>query len=619
MLVALTFVSSNVVVAAQAAGSGPASPEGQLASQVHELASRLEDTRESLKDTRESNRANDTMILTPMAILIGILAAGGALGIVFSVRDQRRTSQLHALSVSAEVGTQRRIEESYSTFLGESQKTLTLVNDTLGLAKEATDREARSMDLKAKSNLDALEAEAEDLVLQVIETGDYEEIVDLPEPRSRVQSIARRLASLEGYVVLQDIDLHPYSRLVKGIEQFLDGSITAALHTLRHAAQDSSNRQLQRFSLYWAAKLNNAVGSYDHALHLLDQALELFGTQESIEKQEMRRLHLETEFFQISEEVASATETPLGAIDRFKSVKRTLVDLADVSQRIQRMTAHDKDKHAHHEVAINLADIYSWIAYRPWALCSQLDGTAREDAEAVVRKVNQEVAEELVAKKIFEERVADGRVEEKVAEEIAHTAQNDLTASLDDEQLTRVLRLNEEAFRAWVMLQAKRVFPKIEDLHSDEGVDFSLIFGRAECDFALGDSHDVEEYKALEGKALEDQVGGHREHRWAVELAQIALISKVRLLRHAEVDRQHADVDKLLGEVDSTYIRLQNALHGAPDHNVNIFSHLQRRNLDENSFREEATSLKDQAKEGLPEYVSDEPSGRKHQAPGEGA
>ncbi len=137
-------------MAAQAAQSGTASPAGQLANQVHELASRLDDTRESLKETRESNHENDSLILTPMAILIGILAAGGALGIVFSVRDQRRASQLHALSVSAEVGTQRRIEESYSTFLDESQKTLTLVNDTLGLAKEASVREARSMDLKAK-------------------------------------------------------------------------------------------------------------------------------------------------------------------------------------------------------------------------------------------------------------------------------------------------------------------------------------------------------------------------------------------------------------------------------------------------------------------------------------
>jgi tetratricopeptide (TPR) repeat protein len=475
------------------------------------------------------------------------------------------------------------------------------------------------MDLKAKSNLDALEAEAEDLVLQVIETGDYEEIVDLPEPRSRVQSIARRLASLEGYVVLQDIDLHPYSRLVKGIEQFLDGNITAALHTLRHAAQDSSNRQLQRFSLYWAAKLNNAVGNHDHALHLLDQALELLGTQESIEKQEMRRLHLETEFFQISEEIASDTERPLDAVDRFKSVKRTLVDLADVSQRIQQMTKHDKDKHAHHEVAINLADIYSWIAYRPEALCNQLDGTARKEAEEVVMKVAHEIAEEAVAKEIADEQVPEVAVEEKVAKELARIVQDHLPASLEDKHLSCVLNLGEEAFRAWVMLQAKRVFPKMDDLHSDEGVDFSLIFGRAECDFALGDSHDVEEYKELEGKALEDQVGGHREHRWTVELAQIALISKVRLLRHAEVDRKHVDVDKLRGEVDSTYIRLQSALHGAPDHNVNIFSHLQRRNLDENSFRKEATSLKDQAKEGLHEYLSDEPSSGEPQAPGEGA
>src|ERR1700722_18055215 len=78
------------------------------------------------------NRVSDLeeivqLLLAPIAILIGILSLGGALGIVFSLRDQRRLSQLHELAVSSEVSSQRRTELSYSSFLEESQKTLTLV------------------------------------------------------------------------------------------------------------------------------------------------------------------------------------------------------------------------------------------------------------------------------------------------------------------------------------------------------------------------------------------------------------------------------------------------------------------------------------------------------------
>jgi hypothetical protein len=530
-------------------------PSIRTADEVAGLSAKVHELDYKLADTRSSNNQIDNLILTPVAILVSILVAGGALGIVFSVRDQRRVSQLHGLAVSSEMSGQRRIEESYSTFLGESQKTLTLVNDTLGLAKEASDREARSMDLKAKANLDAIEAEAEDLVLQVIETGDYEEIIDKPDYRSRVQSIASRLASLEGYVVLQDIDLHPYSRLIKGIEQFLDGNITGSLHTLRHAAQDSSNKQLQRFSLYWAAKLNNAVGNYDHALHLLDQAKELFGDQASVEAYELDRLHLETEFFQIADEAKDAPPDV-----RLKSVRSTLAKLADISKQIRELTKHNTDQHAYHEFAVTRADIYSWIAYQSDVLCEQLPRSGRQAAE-----------------KIKSATIDDG------------------TSSLQDRDLAKILALSKDGLRAWALLQAKLVYPAMESLHSEEGIDFSLIFGRAECDFALADEHDIEEYKALEGRAIEDQVGGHREHRWAVELAQIALISKVRLLKHAELAKNVTEAERLRGEVESTFIRVQNALHGAPDHTVKIFSHLQRRNLDETSFREEAANLKAQA------------------------
>jgi hypothetical protein len=565
-----------VVVAALAVAQTPAEASAELA----KLSGRVDELSYKLNDTRKSNDQIDSLILTPVAILVSILAAGGALGIVFSVRDQRRFSQLHGLAVSAEVTAQRRADESYNTFLGESQKTLTLVNDTLRLAKEASDREARSMELKTKSNLDAIDAEAEDLVLEVIQSN-FEEIVDKPEYRARVKSIAGRLASLEGYVVLQDIDLHPYSRLVKGIEQFLDGQTSAALQTLRHASQDSSNRQLQRLSLYWAAKMSNAVGNYDQARNFLDQAKDLVGEKDTLEAYEFARLHLQSEFFQQAEEAGD--ESPL---QRLRRVKGTLVELAAVSKAIVSLSKHRDDQHAHHDVAGTRADIFSWVAYRPARLCEQLPADARSAAAAAP----------------FEE--TEGGL-----------------AVLDNESLAEVFDLSDDALRAWALLQAKRIYPDMDTLHSSEGTDFSLIFGRAECDFALDDGHDVEEYRALEGRAIEDRVGAHREHRWAVELAQIALVGRARLLKHVEMslaatesevalaaerraeptasgeeaNRLRESADHLRRDVEASYVRLQEALHGAPDHTVKIFSHLQRRNLSVVDFREEALRLKRQA------------------------
>ena len=108
------------------------------------------------------------LILAPMSILIGILALGGSLGVVFSLRDQRRISQLQELTVGSEVSSQRRTEQSYSAFLDESQKTLTLVNDTLTLAREASDNAAQTMERKARSNLTRIEANAQDSTREVL-------------------------------------------------------------------------------------------------------------------------------------------------------------------------------------------------------------------------------------------------------------------------------------------------------------------------------------------------------------------------------------------------------------------------------------------------------------------
>jgi hypothetical protein len=502
------------------------------------------------------------LVLLPIAVLIGILCAGGVIGVVFSVRDQRRVSQLHELTVSSEMAAQRRTEQSHNTFLSESQKTLTLVNDTLALAKEANEQAAHKMQVKAGDNLAAIEQRAEDLILDIIETGDFEEVVDIPEHRLRLRSIASELGSIEGYLRLQGIPLPPYSRFVKGIEQFLDGAIAGSLQTLRHAALDSSNRQLQRFSLYWAAKLNNAVGNYEHAENLFEQAVEHAG-EDTVERYELERAHLETEFFRIAD--TSKANTPA---QRLEQVTRTLGKLEIVSEKLD-AKAHDyKDQHSNHEVAATRADIYTWVAHDPEKLCHQLPKHAIANA-----------------KKLSQGHAFDG---------VLSTNSDDDKATLD-----LVLNLDSEEIRAWALLQALRIYIFQHDSHEQSshattGIDFSLLFGKAECHFALRDEHDIVEYNDLKHKALEQEQGSHREHRWTVELAQISLICKVRLLSH-EQDREGSDVASLEGEVGGAYAHLQDVLHGAPDHNVTIFSHIQRRNLDEEEFRLEADALRRQA------------------------
>jgi tetratricopeptide (TPR) repeat protein len=527
--------------------------------QIDELTTQVDDMQKILN-----------LVLVPIAVLIGILCAGGVIGVVFSVRDQRRVSQLHELTVSSEMASQRRTDQSYNTFLEASQRTLTLVNDTLQLAKQATDAAAHTMQLKADTNLAAIEAKAEDLILNVIETSDFEKVVDDPDNRSRLQALANELTSLEGYLMLQDIELPPYSRFVKGIDQYLEDDTAGALHTLRHAAQDTANRQLQRFSLYWTAKLNNALGQYDHALRLFEQAVEHVGA-DTVERYELDRAHLETEFFQIADS-SEATEP----LTRLREVRRTLVKLEVVAGKLWEKTKDERRQNANHEVAATRGDIYTWIAYDRVHLNRQLLDVVRIEALRALARDDGTFDGTL--------SLVAGDAPVTKGEEPSEAAQ----------KLARVLELEPEALRAWALMQAEGVYARQTHVGGAD-IDFSLEFGRAECHFALHRAEDVAEYKKLEGKAIQDQRGSHREHRWTVELAQIALICEARLLWHARDDRDGAEVEHHTIDIEGAYTRVQDALHGAPDHRVKIFSHLQRRCLTEDEFLVEAGLLRQQA------------------------
>ncbi len=72
------------------------------------LAAGSDFQRELRQDTRIHDLRKDvdehekiiTYLLFPVTVLVGILSLGGAIGVVFSFRDQRRISQLHELTVA---------------------------------------------------------------------------------------------------------------------------------------------------------------------------------------------------------------------------------------------------------------------------------------------------------------------------------------------------------------------------------------------------------------------------------------------------------------------------------------------------------------------------------------
>ena len=499
---------------------------------VNDRVDRLDRDVDHLQDTW-------TFLLIPMSILVAFLAIGGGLGVVFSIRDQRRVGQLHELAVGAEMASQRRTEQSFTAFLEGSQTTLTLVNDTLQLAKQATESERDALKRRASAGLKEVEEKAEDLVLRVAKTEDFDVLLDIRDHRTELERIAAELSRLDTYRQLQeDIELPPYSRFILGIQQFLNDDTRTALRTLRVSTEEPKP-QLQRMALYWSSKFNTALGEYDEARWLLSRAV-TESAETRIARLEYRRLLREVEFYEFADAHADATPS-----ERYEGLKDVIADLAELAPTLAEKTKNDDRQHPNFEMRETRADIFMWIAYDP-------DNLARPLAHRL----------ELSAEKLRE----------------LHDANP--SELLDDE------------LRAWAVWQAEDLYPAADEL-GEEGADvtFALRLGRVESDFALGFA-DPDSYPPLERHAVDDQRREHREHRHTIELAQIALLCEARLLYlETPGDYDGRQTDRGLHEAMGD---LTGAVVTAPDHQMTVFSHLQRRNIRMDELEKEAAALEEQ-------------------------
>jgi tetratricopeptide (TPR) repeat protein len=525
----------------------------------HQIADLSEEVDEVASDS-EKTQMIENVILTPVALLVSILAAGGILGVVYSVRDQRRSSQLHELTVSGEIASQRRSEQSYGSFLEQSQTTLSLVNDTLELAKEATDRAAHSMELKAQSRVDAIEERAQKLMLDVFGEREFELIINDPNRRDELHSIAADLRSLEGYLSLQDIKLRQYTKFVKAIDQFLLDDTESAIQALRLASQDRATGDLQRFVEYWLGYMLTTVGDYDEAVGKFRHD-EIDLKKDDPEYFQLERIIAETEFFALAKDVAQSEALKKGEKkivpprERFKRVAKLLDRLAKMAVDLEKSESQSAKGHTRLEIARTRADIYEWVAYDPRHLDEQLKKKPIDECKAVLRRHPEE-------KKVVKAK------------------------KFSSSEAWKELR-NPDAFRAWALRQARQICEAQDERNLD--VEFAL----AECLFKLrSDKADAAFERAL--LVLQNEFGELHEKRRLASIHQSALICHSRLLelRRSNDQQRRAETHQVTQAAREARDLVREMRQGK----VTVFSQIQRRNISQADFKEEIDEIVKQDK-----------------------
>lgn len=299
-----------------------------------------------------------------LAALTALLALGGLTSFVSWYRNETRQSQSFAVGLAGEVAREGRAAQTHESLLASSQQTLTLVNGTLQLAMDASNRAANAIQLKAKETLHHLDLAARTLFAKVPVADDRAIVAD-QERRTEVTSIAHRIDAfnLNRFILPEDLPLTPSCTFLWGMQQHLDQHFDEAFEAWHGVALDDAAPQALRSSAwFWIGYERNNLGQFAEAERDFEKARQL---AQGARAYELRRIQLETRFFNKTRERAADLIQPfkdlLRAIDAEESdehiaqtrlrILSTLGNVCHVAGDDARRSKDDNRAHDHYTAA----------------------------------------------------------------------------------------------------------------------------------------------------------------------------------------------------------------------------------------------------------------------------
>jgi hypothetical protein len=299
---------------------------------------------EELREEIDQLQGFWTLILLPTSILVALLIAGGIIGIFKSLRFERRQTQLldesqerareiHALTVSGEAAAQDRAAESHEKFLAGSSKTLTLVNDTLRLAKEASERAEKAKEEKASERLNEIDRDAKEVLSDALDKYDFKIVVRDPWTEEKLQDVAERLRGIESFADAHGLELSPQCLFAKGLDRHLSFAPERAIDRWCKAA-DRAEPELAALARFWVGYERNNLGQFQKAAKAFRLAREQhLADPEQAQHYELRRIEIQSRFFEAAEMHFEGIDGRREVIDEFLSGIDQLLEALDPGRK----------------------------------------------------------------------------------------------------------------------------------------------------------------------------------------------------------------------------------------------------------------------------------------------
>jgi len=328
-----------------------------------------------------------------------------------ATESEKRASQAFVLALAGETATQRRAAEVHEKFLAGSRETLDLVNATLTLAKEASERAAKAIETKARLILDELDQECQSLLASV-PAQDDRALVANPTSRSDLRSLAHKISGFEinRFILPEDIQLTPPCLFIRGMDFHLGQQFDDAFRNWRNVAlAPGTSNSLKSLAWYWIGYEQNNLNRFGDAEQSFENALQ-FAT--GGRRYELQRIMIETRFFnkakypaasliQPLENLLDAVSKDVASEDHEARKTKIILTLGNVIGQVGRELAGDgKDVEAT-KVYERARGLYRQGAERDkWALLGLAEVLyelgERDEAERLFQKVRGEAIEESV-------------------------------------------------------------------------------------------------------------------------------------------------------------------------------------------------------------------------------
>jgi tetratricopeptide (TPR) repeat protein len=348
-----------------------------------------------------------------IAVLAIVLSLGGLGSFVGWIRAESRTSEAHRLFITGERAAQGRSDEVHKTFLESSKNTLNLVNDTLALAKEASERAAHFIENKARLTLEELDKNAK-LLIESVHKEDDRALVAAPKNRSELRSLAQKIAGFEinRFVLPINIELTSYCLFIRGLDFHLNQQFTEASKCWQSVALrvDTPN-PLKSLAWYWIGYEHNNLAEFEDACISFERALE---TAEGARRYELKRILLESRFFNKSKESAEKLipyfETLLNSIESEKggeefeeNKRKILVTMGNIYYQLgNELMKSGKNEEAQKKYQ-NANNCFEKAGQNMWALFGFAETLYRQGKKETAHPVFEKVRSEAIAEYIRRE------------------------------------------------------------------------------------------------------------------------------------------------------------------------------------------------------------------------